>query len=283
MFLDGSSLEPVDILPSRRKADLLEYFRKYPLEEREKVRYFSSDMYKAYQEAAKQMFPNAVIAIDRFHVSQLFSRAAQNVRIRIMNGQTSPDRKKYYSLLKNHNSLLTVSRNARVEAIEGYKPRYVKIFDPMAQRKYSPILDRKANPADLLKIIVNIHPDLAKTRELADQFEELFKRYKSPKEAAKPLRRLIQELKNSGIKEMETVGATMESYRQQILNSFTTTEEYWVVNSNNGSAEKHEKKLTSSLIENKNRILKIIKNNANGYRNWNRFLWCLIQDLPLRG
>lgn len=287
MFLDGRTLEPVDLLPTRRKADLLDYFRQYPPEEREKVRYFSSDMYKVYQEAARVLFPNAVIAIDRFHVAQLFSRQAQKVRIRIMNGQSGPERRKNYSLLKNHNNLLTVSRNTRVEAMEGSSVRYVKIFDPMAARKYSPILQRKVNSAGLLQAILEIHPDLVTTRKLADQFEELFKRYKSPKEAARPLHRLIQALKASGITELISVGETMDSYRQQILNSFTTTEEYWVVDPKDGSADKYEKKLTSSLIENKNRIVKIIKNNANGYRNWKRFrnrvLWCLIKDLPLRG
>lgn len=284
MFLDGITLNPIDLLPSRRKVDLLNYFKKYPLKEREKVKYFCSDMYKAYQEAARVLFPNAVIAIDRFHVTQLFSRAAQKVRIRIMNGQNSLDRKNNYSILKNHYRLLTVSRNTRVQSEAGHK-RQVRIFDPLAVKKYSPVFDRKVNSAEILEAMLAIHPDLETVRELADRFEELFKRYKSPQEAARPLHRFIQDLKNSGIGEMITVGETMEEFRKQILNSYTTVAEYWEVNPKNGFVEKRERKLTSSLIENKNRMIKIIKNNANGYKNWDRFrnrvLWCLIKDIPL--
>ncbi len=43
------------------------------------------DMFSPYYQLAKQLFPNAKIVLDRFHIVQHLSRAMNRVRIQIMN------------------------------------------------------------------------------------------------------------------------------------------------------------------------------------------------------
>lgn len=54
----------IDILKTRKEADLCQYFKGY---DRSNVQYFVSDMYKPYAEIAATYFPKATYVIDRYH------------------------------------------------------------------------------------------------------------------------------------------------------------------------------------------------------------------------
>ena len=69
-----------DILKTRYKHDLYDYFKRYPREERAKVRYFVSDMYQTYADIAKTWFPNATYIIDKYHWVRQVSFAFERVR-----------------------------------------------------------------------------------------------------------------------------------------------------------------------------------------------------------
>ena len=43
------------------------------------------DMFSPYYDLARQLFPNAKIVLDRFHIVQHLSRAMSRVRVQIMN------------------------------------------------------------------------------------------------------------------------------------------------------------------------------------------------------
>nr|WP_270451525.1 transposase [Amedibacterium intestinale] len=51
---------------------------------------------------------------------------------------------------------------------------------------------------------------------------------------------------------------TMTRWKTEIINSFIVTNE-------------HGRKINSGIIENRNRTIKCIKHNSNGYTNWKRF------------
>ena len=57
-----------DILPNRKKSDLIKYFRSF--ENRKDVKYVVIDMNPHFREVARICFPNAKIVIDRYHVSR---------------------------------------------------------------------------------------------------------------------------------------------------------------------------------------------------------------------
>ena len=74
----------LDVLPSRHKEYLIDYFSRIPRNERKKVKYFSIDLYEVYRQVAKQCFPNALICADHFHLIKNLSTFFNSVRIRIM-------------------------------------------------------------------------------------------------------------------------------------------------------------------------------------------------------
>ncbi len=54
------------------------------------------DMFSPYYQLAKQLFPNAKIVLDRFHIVQHLSRAMNRVRIQIMNQFDRLSDKRFY-------------------------------------------------------------------------------------------------------------------------------------------------------------------------------------------
>lgn len=75
----------ITILDNRRQTTIRNYFLKYPLKVRQKVRFIMMDMSGAYIPLARRLFPNAEIIIERFHIIQYLGRAFLKIRIAIMN------------------------------------------------------------------------------------------------------------------------------------------------------------------------------------------------------
>lgn len=67
-----------DILPNRKKSDLIRYFRSF--ENRKDVKYVVIDMNKNFRDVAETCFPNAKIVIDRYHVTRQAMWALERVR-----------------------------------------------------------------------------------------------------------------------------------------------------------------------------------------------------------
>jgi len=72
----------LNILPTRFKKDLTEYFWEYPIAERAKVRVLVMDMWEDYRRLA-WLFPNAVIVTDRYHWIRQINWALDKVRKRV--------------------------------------------------------------------------------------------------------------------------------------------------------------------------------------------------------
>lgn len=100
----------LDILPNCKESHIYDYLRSFP--NRKEVRYFVTDMRKEYISLAKQLFPNAQIVIDKFHVVRYCTWALENVRKREQKG-LSPDERKYFkrsrTLLLKHMAELSPS------------------------------------------------------------------------------------------------------------------------------------------------------------------------------
>lgn len=109
----------LDILERRDKATIKDHFIvNYSLQERKCVETVTIDMNAGYESVIKELFPNANIIIDRFHLVQLNNRSMNKTRILVMN-QLRPsdgeDMKKYRRLkrywkllLKKESDLSTV-------------------------------------------------------------------------------------------------------------------------------------------------------------------------------
>lgn len=264
MILDFETQEPIDLLPNRKKLYLENYFFKFPREERNKVKYIATDMYETYRAVIHTCFPRAVHAVDRFHVIQDYQRRLTAVRIRVMKG-THAGSDSYY-LLKHQHQLLNIPPDA-FKTVNGKKQ---KTFDPAAQRTYNSHFKKPMNEYELLNQLLKISPELNLAYLMKNRLCDLF-RLTDKKKAETTLKEIIREMDNSGVAELKAAAGTLLNWYQEILNSFEVVKVEYEVSNKDGSVHRKDRRLTSSMIENRNKIVKAVKHNANGYSQWDRF------------
>lgn len=76
---------------------------------------------------------------------------------------------------------------------------------------------------------------------------------------------------DTNIEEMIKFSNNLINWKQEIINSFTIVGTEYKVEADKGQVVVCNKKVNNAIIENRNKIIKCIKNNANGYTNWSRF------------
>ena len=278
VLIDFVSKNTIDLLPSRKKVDLIRYFDQIPLEERKKVVMVCIDMWETYRVIARSKLPNCAIAVDKFHILQDLHRKVRQIRNKIMN-QTKPPKitqelqfqarqndkeakKKLhnyyqrdinYYLLKKFDWLLFINHEKRKSHL-----------DMNNEKKYNRKLCRYCNLYDLLQLILAIDSKLKEAYYFLINVDEFF-REATLKSAPQSLDKLIERALNSSVSELVDYGHTLMRWREEVINSFyiiETVDEYGEVIS---------RKINNGIAENKNRTLKLIKNHANGYRSWDRF------------
>ena len=108
IITDNDNGNIFDIQDSRKSIDLEKYFRRYSRNERNKVKHISTDFYSGYIHLAKNLFKNAEISIDRFHIVVQAYNALNNTRVKLCNKSNPNYNKfKYYwkLIVKNENDL----------------------------------------------------------------------------------------------------------------------------------------------------------------------------------
>lgn len=112
--INAKNHDIVTILPGRRNADIKHFFKNhYALKNRKHVKQVVMDFNSQYQSAIEELFPNAEIVADNFHLVQMTLRSVNQTRVQLMK-QFRPDTRQYRVLkyywrlyLKNYDSLET--------------------------------------------------------------------------------------------------------------------------------------------------------------------------------
>jgi len=109
--MDGDTGKLFDILPSRRKKDLVAYFLRFDRKARDRVCYIMTNMNAPYFALMRECFPNAEAIVDRFHMIQHLNKGVNAVRIHVMKhlDQTNAAQAKQYQQLKSLYKLLLKS------------------------------------------------------------------------------------------------------------------------------------------------------------------------------
>lgn len=120
-LMDGKTRRPIDIIECRYKSHLFDYFNKFTLEERKKVKYVVIDLWKAYKDLAKTYFPNAKVVADRFHFTRYATEAVDTVRKQVQ-GKLSRSERKYFKhsrklLLSKYSNLKTEKQKEELKYI----------------------------------------------------------------------------------------------------------------------------------------------------------------------
>ena len=95
-----------DLLTSRRKVDLTEYFKKLP--NKANVRIVVMDMWGIYKQVTHAEFPSRPIVVDKFHVVRMANEALERVRKDIRKGLDTRTRiklkdERFVMLKRSHN------------------------------------------------------------------------------------------------------------------------------------------------------------------------------------
>lgn len=99
IYLNLDTHRIIDIVENRQLLSLKRYFLSYPRYVRDRVKTICIDMYSPYISLIKELFVNAEIVIDRFHIVKLFTNSFNHTRIDTMKAY-SPNNLKYKRLNK---------------------------------------------------------------------------------------------------------------------------------------------------------------------------------------
>lgn len=186
-IVDGKNRKILDILETRTKDKIEEYFRSFSRNEREQVKYFVSDMYKPYKNLIN-LFPNAILITDKYHYIRQVTWGFENVRKKIQRTLSS----KYRLYFKRSKSLLS-------------KPSYKLSKEERKEVDTMLWYDDEIREAYYLK----------------ESYYNDFLKAKTYKAAKSQLSSWIYMAQKSGIKEFKHVITSHINWRIGILNSFT--------------------------------------------------------------
>ncbi|MBQ0036106.1 MAG: ISL3 family transposase [Firmicutes bacterium] len=237
----GLNGEVLDVLDSRKKNALLDYFKYIPQEERKRVKYVTMDMNSVYKSVIYRRFKGTTICIDSFHVVQLLNTYLDTIRKRVMKNYDSNKGSDEYYLLKHKNYLLFKDLNdIKTERIDN--------------RHYNILMSE----SELLDELLKIDDTLTRAYYLKEDylsFNNLFG-LKTRAELESIFDNYINDCLLSSIEQFIEFANTLSRWKEEILNSFIPY---------NGQ------RLSNGKIENKNKYVKKIKDIANGYANFKRF------------
>lgn len=237
VMVDGEKRRLFDILGSRSKDTLSNYFSKIDKEERLNVRYVTIDMWETYKDLAIRYFPNCIVAIDPFHYIKHLCDGFERLRINLMN-QCEYGSPAYY-LLKKWNYLFTKDD-----------------IDLDNGKTYNRVFNEELNRRDIFNIMADNFPLLYEAYLLKEEFRDMVKTCSYHESKAK-YDDLYMKFKNSGIREYDDFVQILGKWKDEILNSFLRP------------YDKH--KLSNALTENINGKLNQYVIISKGLTNFKRF------------
>ena len=226
----------LDILPSRKKEHLIQYFTF--TENRRSVEYIISDMYEPYLLVQKIMFPHAKYVVDRFHYIKYIMEALDKIRIRLQ--KEYGEKSKEYKLLKNKKNVSLLKKYSN------------EISRQVEQERYRNGHIVRVLPGDIIRELLDISDDLKRGYQLKELFLDIV-HHTSYEDAKRQLIDFIELCKESRIEEFCEASKTIENWLEYIVNSFI------------------DGRYTNGYTEGTNNKIKVIKRNAFGYKNFQFF------------
>lgn len=174
----------------------------------------------------------------------------------------------YYHIKKKDKKNITREEEAEIE--QAAKHYYVlKKFnwllfqndiklDPNDEKKYNSVLQGYYNYYDIFDYMIHIDKSLDIAVDMKDMIVSFYSKC-SYENAEKELNSIIKELRSCSVPQLSTFADTLSKWKYEIVNSFIIID------------KKTGKRINNGLIENRNKSIKCIKHNSNGYLNWSRF------------
>jgi len=225
---DFDSRRILAILDGRTQVTISNHFLRYSRQVRSRVKVITMDMFSPYYDLAKQLFPNAKIVLDRFHIVQHLSRAMSRVHVQIMK---QFERKSHeYRALKRYWKL--IQQDSR------------KLSH---KRFYRPTFRMHLTNQEILEKLLSFSQEL---REHYELYQLLLFHFQEKQ--AKHFFGLIEETIACVNPIFLTVFKTFLKEKDKIMNAL-------------------ELPYSNAKLEATNNLIKVIKRNAFGFRNFDNF------------
>lgn len=184
IITDAKNHKIIDILPNRKEADLIKYFKKF--NNRKDVKCVVIDMSDHFRRVAKTCFPNAVIIVDRYHVSRQARWAMERVR-KNEQKKLSDNWRKYF---KRSRFILSKNKDELNED-ELYK----------------------------LNLMLDISTPIAYAYSLSNEYIDMMHALNS-NQAKQLMSKWLLKAENSGLEEFNMCTKALHNWCPYILNSF---------------------------------------------------------------
>jgi len=246
----------IDILDSRKKLDLIDYFSRISQEEKNCVLFVSMDLYEIYRDVIEKCFPHAIICADPFHVVKHLIEGFENVRKRVMHKYDGIKNEghNYYWLYKKFKWML-LKDPANIKDVQ-----YKVSKSGMIMSKHQ---------------IIHCMLQLDETLDLAYNLMMIFRNYIATAtidDAKEKLDIIITQFKEAHIKEYANFIRILNNWHDQIINSFNTINGHKITN---GPMERVNKDIKT--------IIRISFGSSNFQRMRNRIMFCINGDAPILG
>lgn len=215
-FVDLKSHRVFDVALGRSVSSLEGYLKQ--LRGREQVKVVVMDLSTTYRSIVERYFPHAKIVADRFHAVRLVSQQFQRLW-----GQIDPQGRKNRGLL---NLFRAKRANLSSKQIENLKSYF---------RKFPALASIDEVQQQILTLMRTKHVTQKKARELVGPFLEL-----------------IEKLKTCGLAPLQTLGQTLDSWKEEIARMWRFTK-------------------TNSITEGLHNKMEMISRRAFGFRNFQNY------------
>ncbi len=237
VLYDWERREVVDLVRSRQKAWLEDWFSRKPARELEGVRWFVSDMYDEYARVKRRFLPNALHVVDLFHVVKLLSEAVKKLRANAMNAAGKGAFE--YAFMKAKWKLFQVPER-RIPA------RFYTYQGTGECLAYHDALIRCLHSSHALWDGWSILQEVLRWNSNSD-FDS----------ALAFVERVSRRLVSSGSPLLETVGRSYAHWKVEIANGFARTQS--------------GRRFSNGIAEGLNNRVKTLKKISNGCLNFERF------------
>ncbi|MBQ9972928.1 MAG: ISL3 family transposase [Firmicutes bacterium] len=259
-FITG---EPIDLLSSRRQIVTEQYFASIDISERRNVKYLITDMYKPFINYAAKYFPNAVVAVDSFHVVHWILNEIQKYIRAITRQYLKRDQELHMQREAIAGKELIMHQSDEVYILKKYSwlvlANQSKI-DYSQEMKVDSHFRYFMTIYDKEELLFNLVPELREMRDLKEIYIRFNQSYfESLSLVEAELIKIIAIYKQSRFEMFRDYATLLNENFQEIINSFVRIE---MIDEN---GEIYEKRLSNGPIESFNRIPKDMKRNARGY------------------
>lgn len=184
-------LKVIATISGRLKEDVKAFLESIPAELRKTVKQVCTDMYDGYVTAAIEVFGVQSLVIDRYHVSKLYRKPLDQLRIKEM---------------RRLKSTITAEEYAKLEGMMW-----------VLRRKHECLSEADK---DKLELLYKHSPILKQAHSRALRLTHIFNTHSNRKSATAKLNRWIAATNKSGLKIFDSFIKTLQKYKPYIVNYF---------------------------------------------------------------